>query len=372
MKLLQHAIEAARVVILERAGGRPDGDGAFSVPSLTDISAPDDESDNVTTIPSIWDRGGPERGAFFTPNIPEPERLTGLITKVTKRPQDVPTPRVLASFQSAEAIAYGVRLSRGAGRLWGLLHRLAVDVARYREYTVTPGQVTFHLPAVTLAGAAGYARSHLYRLLDELMRAGLLDGGGHAQNVMGRSLYDGCLWAVRTRLDAEPPRVRADEWKHQWRPGFAADVQGKTGAAAEMRQLQTQEANAGEYYQAAKHRAAIPDAVFSPAESSCLIPERPSLNAVADALGGIWGVHVRHRARRVGQLASAMCAALGEPERRRYWCRVIWEAYRASIEGRSGLQVLAAQVARLAADLKEGAPWRSPGAVLASRLKGAR
>jgi hypothetical protein len=223
------------------------------------------------------------------------------------------------------------------------LYRLAVDVARFREYTVTPGQ--------------------------ELTRAGLLDGGGHAQNVMGRSLYDGCLWAVRTRLDAEPPRVRADEWKHQWRPGFAADVQGKTGAAAERRQLQTQEADAEGYYQAAKNRAAIPDAVFRPAESSCLVPERPSLNAVSDALVGIFSVHARHRARRVGQLASAMCAALEEPERRRYWCRVIWEAFRASGEGRSGLQGLSAQVARLAADLKEGAPWRSPGAVLASRLK---
>ena len=231
--------------------------------------------------------------------------------------------------------------------------------------------MTFHLPAVTLAGAAGYARAHLYRLLDELTRAGLLDGGGHAQNVMGRSLYDGCLWAVRTRLDAEPPRVRADEWKHQWRPGFTADVQGKTGAADEMRQLQAQEADIELKYQAAKHRAAIPDAVSSPAESSCLISAPAGLRAVSEACGGIWSAHARHRARRVGQLASALCHALGEPERRRYWCRVIWEAWRASLGGRAGLQGLSAQVSRLAADLEEGAPWKVPGAVLAARLKGA-
>lgn len=288
-----------------------------------------------------------------------------------QRPQDVPAPRVLATFQGAEAVAQGVKLSRGAAQVWGVLHRLAVDVARFRGYTATPGQVTFHLPAVTLAGAAGYARSHLYRLLDELTRGGLLDGGGHAQNVMGRSLYDGCLWAVRTRPDAEPPRVRADEWRHHWRPGFTADVLGKMGAAEEMRQLETQEADAELKYQAAKHRAAIPDAIFPPAVSSCPMPPRQGLNAVADALCGLMAVHVRHRARRVGQLASGMCAALGEPERRRYWCRVIWEALRASVEGRAGLQGLSAQVARLAGDMAEGAPWKVPGAVLAARLKGA-
>lgn len=293
------------------------------------------------------------------------------VREATERPREAPTPRVLATFLTAEAIAQGAELSRGAVRVWETLYRLAVDVARFRGYAATPGQVTFHLPAVTLAGAAGYARSHLYRLLDELIRAGLLDGGGHAQNVMGRSLYDGCLWAVRTRLDVEPPRVRADEWKHHWRPGFTADVRAKTGAAEEMRQLQIQEAGPELYYQAAKHRAAVPDTVFSPAVSSCPIPLRHGLNAVADALCGLMAVHARHRARRVGQLASGMCAALGEPERRRYWCRVIWEALRASGEGRAGLQGLAAQVARLEADRLEWSGLRNPGALLAARLKGA-
>jgi len=71
----------------------------------------------------------------------------------------------------------------------------------------------------------------------------------------------------------------------------------------------------------------------------------------------------------VGALASQIAAALSEADRRRYWCRVIWEALRAENEQRAGLQVLAAQLGRLQADLDEGAPWKNPGAVLAARLK---
>jgi hypothetical protein len=264
-----------------------------------------------------------------------------------------------------------MKLSRGAARLWATLHRLAADVARHRGYTVAPVQVTFHVPAVSLAGLLEYHADHIARLGRELERAGLLDFGGHAQTVQGRSMWDGCLWAVKTRWEAEPPRIRADEWRAVWRPDFAADVEGRTGAAAEMSGLLSLRVEVEERYRAVKHRAAAlfghrPPAVSSPDNSN-----PAGLRAVSDALGGVWSAHARHRARRVGQLASGMCAALGEPERRRYWCRMIWDAYRASVEGRGGLQGLAAQVARLAADLEEGAPWRAPGAVLAARLKGA-
>jgi hypothetical protein len=254
-------------------------------------------------------------------------------------------------------------------RVWRVLHRLAVDVARARSYTVTPSQVTFHCPAVTVAGAVGYTDRHLRSLVKELEAAGLLDAGGHAQTVLGRSLWDGTLWSVRTRLDADPPRIRADEWRHNWRPTFAADVEGRGGAIREISELQTQQADTEVKYQAAKARAAVPDGSFPPAVSSSEIPAPASLQAVAERLSTIWHAHPRHRAREVGSLASAICAALDEPERRRYWCRVLWEAVRAEWEGRSSLQTLSAAFLRLAADLREGAPWRNAGAVLAARLK---
>lgn len=281
-------------------------------------------------------------------------------------------PRVLATFRPAEEISQGVKLSRGARRLWNLLHRLAVDVARARAYTVTPDQVTFHLPAVTVAGVLRYHADHVARVGRELEEAGLLDFGGHAQTVKGRAMWDGCLWAVKTRAEGPAPRIRADEWKHEWRPDFAADVEGKTGAAAEVSGLESEGASEADFYRAAQARAAI----SGPADPQNLDPlsssDSPSpagLSAVAERIPGLLDTHPRGRAAAVGKLAAAMCQALREPERRRYWCRMLWEAIRATYEGRAGLQGLAAAVWRLAADLREGAPWRNAGAVLAARLR---
>lgn len=277
---------------------------------------------------------------------------------------------MLAAFRPADVVAAGHELSRGAARVFQVLHRLAVDVARYRSYVMAPGQVVFHVPLLALVGAAGYARAHLYRLLAELKQAGLLDGGGHAQHVLGKSRYDGCVWAVKTCPEADPPRVRAAEWRHRWRPDFEADILGQTGAAADMRQVQNQAGGTEEFYQVAYRRAASPDAVSNPAGvSTCPIDGAAGLRAVSEQLGAVWACHPRHRARQVGQLARTLSTSLGEPDRRKAWCRVIWDAWRASVEGRAGLQGLAGQLARLAADLDERAPWRSPGAVLMARLR---
>ncbi|MEF2280490.1 hypothetical protein V3W47_19540, partial [Deinococcus sp. YIM 134068] len=152
--------------------------------------------------------------------------------------------------------------------------------------------------------------------------------------------------------------------------GFAADLDARTGAASEMSGLQAEGASAEDRYRAAEARAAVPDGFAAPLPPSPDNSTPAGLRAVVAALPALWSAHPRHRAREVGRLASAMSAALAEPERRRYWCRVLWEALRAEMEGRvGGLQALGAQISRLAADLAEGAPWRTPGAVLAARLR---
>ena len=287
----------------------------------------------------------------------------------TGRPAEPPPPRVLASYPDAELIAAGCRLTKGERRLWLAVHRLAVDTGRFRRYTTAPGQLVFHVPAVSLAGYLDYHPDHIARLGRGLERAGLLDCGGHAQQVGLRTMYDGCLWGVKMIPDAAPPRIRADEWRHNWRPGFEADVYGKTGAAAEMSGLRSKSANDEIKYQAVKARAAAPDVENDPLSSSPDNFGHAALRAVIDGLAGLWKLHRSKRPRAVGLLASQIAAALTEPERRRYWCRVIWQALTAQDEGRTGgLQPLAAQIDRLRADMLEGAPWRSPGAVLAARL----
>lgn len=284
-----------------------------------------------------------------------------------------PAPRVLASYAPEEEVRRGRRLSRGALRLWRKLYGLALDVSQAWGYTVAPGQIVFHLPLATLAGMLDYHVDHVARLARELERAGLLDCGGHAQQVKCRSMYDGTLWAVLMTPEGEPPRIRAEEWRHNWRPGFEADVEGKTGAAKEMSELLRAGADEAEKYEVAKARAVNPGGAGYippplPSSDNC---SHASLKAVVEGLSQLWHLHPSKRPRAVGVLASQIAAALSEPERRRYWCKVIWQALKAQNEMRDGLQVLGAQLARLDADLREGAPWRNPGAVLAARLKAA-
>lgn len=307
------------------------------------------------------------------PESPAPPviHLTAAPARLDPRLSDPPPPRVLAVFPSFEALTGAVSLTAGELRAFRLLHRLAVDVARERRYEATPSQVVFHCPAVTLAGALGITDRHLRRLAAGLEAAGLIDCGGHAQQVGARTLYDGTLWAVLTR-PGEPPRIRAEDWRHNWRPDFSADVHAKSGAALEMSELLSKCAEPEDKYKAAKDRAAVSVALRAPLSSSSDISPRPTLKAVLEGLSGLWHLHLSKRARAVGVLASQLAAALVEPDRRRYWCRVLWEALRAQDEGRTGgLAALAGQLDRLSADLLEGAPWRSPGAVLAARLKGA-
>lgn len=292
--------------------------------------------------------------------------------KATQRPTAPATPRVLATYASAEAVKGIRKLSKGEAALWGLLHRLAVDVGRERGYTATPHQVAFHCPALTVAAALGYTDRHVRTLAAGLERAGLLDSGGHAQQIGARSLWDGTLWAVLTQPSAEPPRLRAEDWRHNWRPDFEADVIGKTGAAAQISELHQTQAEPEDFYRAAKHRAAAQSASSAPLWPSSEQINPANLRGVLEGIAGLWRLHSTKRPRAVGALASQIAGALAEPDRRRYWCRVLWQALTAQDEGRTGgLSALAAQFDRLAADLRENAPWRSPGAILAARWKGA-
>ncbi|WP_293914834.1 hypothetical protein [Deinococcus sp.] len=306
------------------------------------------------------------------PELTAPVRPVPVQIRPDPRLMDPPPPRILALFPSFEALIGAVKLSAAERRAYRLLHRLAVDVARERRYEATPHQVVYHCPAVTIAGVLGITDRHLRRLVAGLERAGLLDCGGHAQQIGARSLYDGTLWAVLMIPNTEPPRIRAEDWRHNWRPTFEADVVGKTGAALEMSELLLEHVEPEDKYRAAKARAAVPGASSTPAAPSSDIFGPASLRGVIDGVAALWRLHSSKRPRAVGVLASQIAAALIEPERRRYWCRVLWQALTAQDEGRTGgLSALIGQLDRLVADLVEGAPWRSPGAVLAARLKGA-
>lgn len=305
--------------------------------------------------------------ASTAPATPSPEQFPRPDpSRPTIRLTAPPVPRVLPSYPSAADCRESLKLSRGAARLWTLLHRLAVDCGKARQYGNVPHAVTFHLPACAVAVALNYTERHTYTLADELSAAGLIAGGGHAQNVNGLSRYDGTLWKVRT-VPGHVPQVAPDEWKFDWRPDFAADYYGKRSSKTEISGLEAKDGGKA-VYAALLARAAVPGVRNPPAVTSPENCGKADLHAIAADLPGLVHAHPKDRHAAVTRLASRLTTALNEPERHRQWCRAIYAALNAENQLRPGLQQLALQLTRLAVDLREGAPWKRPGAVLASRL----
>ena len=79
--------------------------------------------------------------------------------------------------------------------------------------------------------------------------------------------------------------------------------------------------------------------------------------------------HPNKRGVLVDILSATLARVLNDEHSQAYYAKAIWQACRASAEGRAGLQVLAAQLARLDVDRREWAKLRRPAALLASRLR---
>jgi hypothetical protein len=301
---------------------------------------------------------------------------------VTVRPTEAPRPLVRikrplpssavpswTSCAPSELLA-GLLLSPTAVRIFELLHRLADEVAHARAYSVAPDIVTLHLPAGLLALSAGISRATLYRALPQLTKAGLLAHGGQAQKVRGMGLYGGCLWAVKVQPGAHRPALRREDWRHQWRD-FEADIDaGRTLKALveEVRQLQGEDQK-DSYTSALKAWALTPGHTKTPAVDVVVSSGDAGLLELSYRLGSLAEVHPRRRAETVTALASALATALDDTGSKRWYAGLLWQAWTAEVEGRAGLQALAAQLARLRADRAEWPDLRSAGALLASRLK---
>jgi hypothetical protein len=79
--------------------------------------------------------------------------------------------------------------------------------------------------------------------------------------------------------------------------------------------------------------------------------------------------HPTKRGVLVDLLSATLARSLDDEHSQAYYAKAIWQAYRTSAEGRAGLQVLAAQLARLDVDRREWVKLKRPAALLASRLR---
>jgi hypothetical protein len=95
-----------------------------------------------------------------------------------------------------------------------------------------------------------------------------------------------------------------------------------------------------------------------------------SLSTVSDvvyALPLLASAHASKRPALISLLASTLSHLLNDQASRKFWCKTLWNAWKE--ESRGGLQVLGAQLSRLAADQAEWRELRRPGALLVSRLR---
>lgn len=315
---------------------------------------------------------GPARHPAPPPPAPS-RRSEGL----TARPTTPPPARVLATRPGPaplQEVAPLGTLKAGPRRLLEILHALALDVLQVRGHRVTPSQLVLHQSQELLAAALGVHRVTVWRWTCTLQDAGLLDARPHMATTTHRGAAvtrtDGTLYALPLQ-PGHRPRLRYDDLKHQYRDLDADRKAGNTAFSA-LQQSPTPEG--GGWFERLRTWAVAPGKIHpNPLGSSdCCTPGADGLRSVQDvayALPLVAEAHPTRRAALVGTLAASLARALDDQHSRRYWCGVIWRAWNAEVEGRAGLQVLAAQLARLHADRREWPDLRNPAALLAARLR---
>lgn len=280
---------------------------------------------------------------------------------LTLRPTTPPQPAVrpYKPFAEAAAIQGDTKLSKGAQRLWELLHFLGVQVALERKYSHKVSQVVFGLPQSLVASTLGYTDRHVRNLQVELEKAGLLASHALADQVQGRNLWATMLWAVKVGSRATTPRLTPDAFSHTWR-NFEDDLRCRNTAHSIISGLRTLEESKRVFVLL----QVIVTGLFK------LNPRYPSsspeirLQGVQETIYRLGALAEGSDAAGVADLASRLAHSLNDQHSFRWWCKQIWQAS-GSWEAIGALQ---ARLHRTLADLQEFDGIRNPGSWANSRL----
>jgi hypothetical protein len=295
--------------------------------------------------------------------------------RVTVRlPQSGPRVAELETLADLEALK--PRRGKGAGTegqagLLKLLHGLAVHVLHQRGHKFTPDQVTYHTSQELIAAALGVDEATVWRWTQHLKDLGVIDSRPHYTQSNGQTRVSGTLYAVSMKAGYRAKLKYAD-LSHKWRNLDADRAAGNTAwSALKNMQGSDPKAKRSSCVYILKLWAVTPGQTKNPLSiDPCNnTPEGPTtVRDVIYSLSLVAEADESKRAALVGLLASGLAHALNDQHSRLYWCKVIWEAYRATLEGRGGLQTLAAQLNRLEVDRREWTELRRPAALLTSRL----
>ena len=303
--------------------------------------------------------------------------------------------------------------SEGAGALARLLDELArhvLTVRPYKQNNDLPRQVVFHESAEMLAKALEHNDATIWRWTQILEASGYLHARPHyttSTNEAGERVtrVDGTLYAVRLQPGHRARLDYRDLTRH-YRDLDADRVAGRTAHRAiatieRLNQEERQQLEAAErgrnlnfpdalpdgknkmqgspnnllltkkYLHALKQWAVTPGQIDIPLNTDPCIIGAERLKSVQDVvylLPTVLEAYPTKRAVLVDLLSATLARALDDKHSQAFYAKAIWQAYRASVEGRAGLQVLAAQLARLDVDCREWTKLKRPAALLAFRL----
>jgi len=319
-----------------------------------------------------------------------------VMVRPVQGPPPEPVPEVLDLPELLDLAELRPKRGRGAGTegpgsLARLLDELARHVFKTRGYRLTPGQIVFHISQELLAEALGVDVATVRRWTRQLEARAYCDSRPHFSDMTRNgetvAAVDGTLYAVRL-VPGHRARLGYDDLAHQWRDLDADRKAGRT-AWAMLKAVRAEKEKArqegkkklrgstspierGAWVHVLKNWAVTPGTDEDPLNNdprNFPLEEAKTVQDVVYALPLVLDAHPTKRAALVGMLGAVLARQLRDQHSRRWYCRLIWDAYHASVEGRQGLQQLAAQLARLDADRREWGGLRNPAALLVARLR---
>jgi hypothetical protein len=285
----------------------------------------------------------------------------------------LPTFQVENAVSASEILAERLpkTLPAQAKRVYQALLIPALENARERSY-VNPSRVTFHCPAEIISTSLKISRMSLWRAVQVLKDAGLVDNRAHKGNCRGRVRNTGSVWQVRlTPNHGSRCKLSYEELKHSWRPNFNDEIrQGRSSyravKAARVQRV-TYKDNSQELEVDLLRKWSVDSFKNSnPVNISvCNTPKKAVLETLLDVSSARPG---RDTVARVDLAAQALATALADARSLQFYRLILWNALKASKRGVDLFPMLYQVAIRARVDLVEN--WsRKGGAVFTSRLK---
>ncbi len=248
----------------------------------------------------------------------------------------------------------------------------ALENARERGY-VNPSRVTFHCPAEIIATALGISRMSLWRAVQVLKDAGLVDNRAHKANLNcrgGRVRNTGSIWQVRL-YGNKSCKLSYEELRHAWRPNFNDEIRRGAGSHAAVKAARgrnvTYKSNSLELDLDLLLKHSVDSKKHTPSvgNSVCNTPKNAVLECLLDVSSARGG---RDTVQMVDMAASALAQSLGDAKSLQFYRMIVWRALRANQRGLDVFPMLYHLAVRARVDLVEN--WsRKGGAVFVDRLK---